>query len=189
MQFFEVSVTVMRVLGVWYDENTKFAKALLFLGCHTLLVATLMVLEIIFVFVSTDYNERIKSVGIITFHLICVCKVANAIRVEKWMQEALKLLNRDFKPHFPLVYQKHFERSKNTANRLCFVLLILFVIVSQTSLVVSYFNALTNVAKVMPYNHHHLFDVNKTLNFTLETLLQGYIIMFMTFCFICNQCQ
>lgn len=190
-QFFAISVKVMRILGVWYDEKTNTIQAILFLTSHSLLIATLLTLEFLFVFVTTDYVERIKTIGIVTFHMICVIKVANAIRVEKHMQNALKLL---------MAFEKKIEfdgRYRKMANRFCFLLLILFVIVSQSSLIVSYINALTktstecafNVSKivrVMPYNHYHLLDVDETLNFVIEAVLQGYSIMFMTFCFICK---
>lgn len=171
MQFFEISVQVMRVLGVWYDANTKYAKAISFLACHTILAATLVILELTFMFVSNDYNERIKTVGIVTFHVICIAKVANAIRVEKRMQVVLKLI-------------ESMRFKKDGANRCCFLMLVVFVFVSQMSLIVSYFNAL--IVRVMPYNHHHLLDMNNTLYFTIETLLQGYCIMFVTFTFVCN---
>lgn len=205
-KFFDVSVKVMRVLGIWYDRNTNVPNALLFLCVHLIVILTLVILELIFVFVSMDYIECIKTIGIINFHVICVIKIINSIRVEKRLQKALELIMRNsmrFEMFFPnedvkqkkiAEMKKKFESYQSTANYFCFLMLTLFILVSQSSLVVSYINALTKTsvqsgngtAGVMPYNHYHLLDTSKRRNFVIESLFQAYAIMYMTFTFICE---
>lgn len=201
LKFFDVNVKIMRVLGVWHDASANFLKTKVFFAVHVFLSLIFIALEITFIFTKVHYVERLKTVGIATFHILCVIKMFNAIRVDKDLQTALKIVTRKTMTAKNFCFDENledieraFNNYETKANILCLLMLAGFVGISQTSLVVSYISVLAktfytndlNTTRTAPYNHYPLLDWSDQKSFVLEAAAQGYFIMYMTFNFVCK---
>lgn len=208
--FFDIIVSMLRVLGMWFDKRTNIILSKCLLLIHILMAVLFVLLEFLFIFTTTDYIERIKSAGAITYHVLCICKALNALRTSKVLHRCLTMLKRenfvfdDFIDNYHDKVQRQrinlcVERFKRDANRFCISLLIIFVTVSHCSIFASYFGALsrtfgrsenasiaTQFVPAMPYNHYHILDLSNRRNFVIETLLQAYVIVYLTSNFVCK---
>lgn len=212
--FFSVITKILRAIGMWYDETTDIYKSVLFVSIHLLGACGLVTLEWLYFFTSTDYVERAKTVSAVAYHILCIVKIVNSLRVNKQFRNAVRLLIRGSRT-FDSFY---FEQDKNkpqlikaktcfnsfwkTANRHSIFILTAFIGVANSSILFSYANALANtttehddvlnvtrIVGVIPYNHYHLLDLSSKTNFFIETFGQFYIITYLTFSFLCMSLQ
>lgn len=202
--FFANLTSILRMIGVWYDEDTNYSIYILFISVHLVMAVTLVVLEWVFVLTTADYMERAKSISAATYHSLCVIKILNSLRVNRDSRDALKLLTRT-----SLIFENsYFEQKKNNdqikkikkvANRNSFFILTTFLSVAGSSIFFSYLNALaktyseddvlrnvTIIVGELPYNHYHLLDLSTKTHFLIEMFGQAYIITYLTLSFLCR---
>lgn len=207
LKFFVFVTKIAVRMGLWYPKSFKQPlQYKSFLTLHLLLLSVYMFLELMYIlkFYDSNYLEVIKTVATLAFHLVCFARVVIFYMHVRLMQEVYVILNRksmDFEefciPDKSSKMKDKYDSLIEDARYKSYVLFYAFAVLSQTSIVSAYTNALANPAVkfddarnktvkhvIMPYSHYNLLDTSKSIYFYTELFLQSYANVFSTFSFV-----
>lgn len=209
LKFFVFITKVAIKMGLWYPKNFKQPlQYKFFLMINIFLLSTYMFLELMYIltFYNINYLEVLKTVATLAFHMVCFARVVIFYMHIPLMQEVYIILNRKSMEteEFHIPEKSTFKKIKEKYHSLMddasyksYALFCAFAVSSQTSLILSYTNALANPEvkfddtlnttveqRIMPYTHYNLLDTSKSIFFFTELFLQSYANVFSTFSFV-----
>lgn len=205
-QFFWFCIKTMKIIGLWpvEQENLRrpFVKSL-FVVHFLATTITLTTLELMYMYMSlTDnYYEFLKTAGTAMYHFICIMRVVHWLMIREDIVTLVVILERQsFKELvFTSKWKEECKKFIHNARVLCYTLYYVMNICGVLSLLFSYIHTVavpvqeydnilntTVFKRVLPYNSYSITNSNSKQAFILKLIFNFYTMIYTNFCMLCK---